>query len=153
MGAVRVSIVTITYDTRSVDAFWERLNNAHTSQTVKRRVAEGMLAATIASFIGEHSPAGVAWTPLAAATVRARRGRAVILRDTGAMFSTLRPLLIGGDPSVEAGAGLPDPRARVHQEGNARTPRRAYFPTNGQASDAWWQKVTQPIRDAWRATR
>ncbi len=148
-----MSIVTTTYDTRSVDAFLERLSGAHTSQTVKRRVAEGMLDATIACFIGERSPAGVAWTPLAAATVRARKGRAGILYNTGAMFSTLRPVLIGGEPSVSVGDGLPDPRARVHQEGNARTPRRAYFPTNEQASDAWWQKVTQPIRDAWRATR
>lgn len=149
-----MSIVTFGYDTRSVDAFLNRLGSVALTESVKRAVADGMFKSTVRSFEEQRSPLGVSWAPLAPSTLKRKRAtRAGILRDTGLMFSTMRPILIGGQPAVAIGAGIPDPRAEVHQNGNARTPARPYFPVNEQASDTWWAPVTKPIRDAWSATR
>ena len=153
LGAIRLSIVTFEYDTRSVEAFLQRLGSVALSDGVKRAVAEGMLSATVKSFESEQSPKGVAWAPLAASTQRKKKGRGSILRDSGLMFSSLRALLIAGQPAVAVGATLPDARAEYAQNGTNRAPRRPFFPDNDQASDAWWAGVTRPIRDAWRATK
>lgn len=152
-----MSIVTTTYDTKPVEAFLNRLGTAHLGESVKRAVAEGMTQSTIRAFETERTPTGQPWQPLAQVTLKARRRRgnlkSSILRDTGLMFSTLRPVLINGQPAVAVGAGIPDPRAEVAQKGNARVPKRPYFPENENASNEWWAGVTRPIRDAWSATR
>ncbi|MFK5281960.1 phage virion morphogenesis protein, partial [Lacticaseibacillus paracasei] len=75
-----MSILTTEFDTRSVEAFLNRLGSVALSDGVKRAVAEGMLSATVKSFESEQSPNGVAWAPLAFATKRKKKGRGSILR-------------------------------------------------------------------------
>ena len=149
-----MSIVSYSYDTQAIESFLNRLGSVALNESVKRAVAQGMFEATVRGFEQEKSPSGIPWQPLATSTrKRSRPTRAGILRDTGVMFSTLRPILIGGQPSLAIGAGIGDPRAEVAQNGSARSPARPYFPTGENASDTWWAPVTKPIRDAWRATR
>lgn len=149
-----MSIVSYSYDSRAIESFLARLGSVALSDSVKRAVANGMLESTKRTFEQERSPAGISWQPLAPSTrKRSRATRAGILRDTGVMFSTLRPILIGGQPSLAIGAGIGDPRAEVAQNGGGRSPARPYFPIGERASDEWWVPVTKPVRDAWRDTR
>lgn len=135
--------------------YLDRLGNAATKPSTLQQIANAMLEATIDCFVRQESPLGDPWHALAPATLRQRRAKGIvsneILYETGALFASLRAGVIGGNPTVTAGQGLPDPRARVHQDGTPTIPRRPFFPDDGQLPDRWANAVESVYADAWAA--
>ncbi len=81
------------------------------------------------------------WKPLAASTVRTKRGDTRILRDTGKMLDELeiRPMS-GAGLSLTFGA----PQSAFHQIGTKNMPARPLIPT-GPLPRSWSEAIEQAI--------
>ena len=100
------------------------------------------------SFAGSRAPDGSTWAPLAASTLRRRRGTtATILVDR----TILRPSIFArGQPSgLQFGTNVP--YGRYHQTGTPRMPRRAFLPVDGTGPFALTS--TGPAGTHWQRAR
>jgi hypothetical protein len=97
---------------------------------------------------------GKAWTPLKAATIRARRsgkgtGQVQILRDTGILLSSLSPGGTGNIMDILPGSitlGTNCPYAVHHHEGTAKIPARPLWPDPRDWPESWWLDIGEQAR-------
>lgn len=148
--------ITAEVEMAGVDAMLTRLRAAAADMTKPMRLIARTLEQHIRqTFRDETGPWGSPWPPHSPVTLKARerRGNASIqkLIDTAAMYDSLRSDATSHEATVEIGAGLPDPRASVHQFGapEKNIPARPFFPLRSDdAADipqAWWADILAPL--------
>ena len=98
-------------------------------------------------FVNEHSPAGVAWPPLAPSTVK-KKGHDSILWETGAMMDSLISTtsdsireVVSEPPNHSLSFGTSDEKSPIHQFGAGRIPQREHVGVNEPFCDQLAEKT------------
>lgn len=141
-ATIRVEDVQIR---ASLDAYLTRLGHL---DDVMDAIGSRVLNLSRLCFVGERTPWGSPWKPLAASTVlqrqKSRHWPGPILRVSGDLFQSLN--YKAGPTSVVIGAGWgnSEPYAAIHLLGGqagrghkTSIPARAYLPTGGTLPDPW----------------
>jgi hypothetical protein len=117
------------------------------------RIADRLRERVLDCYTDERDPYGVPWTPLAASTVRRKRGNTVILTRTGASRANCGARAVrGAGVSVYAGGA-----AHWHQQAHGSRPARPVLPDRG-LPPTWREDIAAVLgaeyaRRVGRATR
>ena len=96
------------------------------------------------------------WKELSPSTIKAKRGNSMVLVDTGAMFSSLRPEISGRSVRVVVPYGGAEHNTSVpgyHQEGTRRMPQRKIVDFTQKLAKALQDAFTTWLIDMFKASQ
>jgi phage virion morphogenesis protein len=138
-------MVSVSVEIQGDKEFFAKLDRliakASDLSPVMQETGEYMLLQLREGFESESDPYGAAWAPLAASTLRQKKGTS-ILNDTGTMMGTLA--YVAGGNQVEAGVNTF--YAKYHQFGTVKMPQRKIVPDEG-APPEWEGEIEDIFKD------